>query len=226
MSAKGLTEAQALRIGLAARALPETEPHQLMETLVEVLGLPLTEKRLESVTEQQLREAGNGAFAETSLPAIKQAMDCLRGKGEVDSDAPPEPEGSPDDVMLDSIRVAVSSNTGEEVDGHFGTCSRYLIYQVSPEEVRLVDVRRPGKGVSGVDKNVPRARLLGDCLLLYTMSIGGPAAAQVVKRDVHPVKIPEGGPAREVLARTQATLADHPPPWLAKAMAQPQTATR
>lgn len=48
-------------------------------------------------------------------------------------------------------------------------------------------------------------------------SIGGPAAAKVVRAGVHPVKIPGSSPARETLVRLQAVL-DAPPPWLAKIM--------
>ena len=33
--------------------------------------------------------------------------------------------------MPNSIRIAVASNTGEQLDGHFGSCHRYLIYQLS-----------------------------------------------------------------------------------------------
>ncbi len=49
------------------------------------------------------------------------------------------------------------------------------------------------------------------------VSIGGPAAAKVVRRDIHPVKKPDGGEAKILLAELQAALAA-PPPWLAKAM--------
>jgi hypothetical protein len=31
----------------------------------------------------------------------------------------------------DSIRIACASNRGERLDGHFGSCARFLIYQVS-----------------------------------------------------------------------------------------------
>ena len=48
-------------------------------------------------------------------------------------------------------------------------------------------------------------------------SIGGPAAAKVVRAGVHPVKIAKGGPASETLARLQESLKS-PPPWLARIM--------
>jgi len=53
--------------------------------------------------------------------------------------------------------------------------------------------------------------------VVYVHSIGGPAAAKVVRAGVHPVKVPQAAPARETLAQLQTTL-QAPPPWLAKIM--------
>ncbi|PKO57606.1 MAG: dinitrogenase iron-molybdenum cofactor biosynthesis protein, partial [Betaproteobacteria bacterium HGW-Betaproteobacteria-19] len=55
------------------------------------------------------------------------------------------------------------------------------------------------------------------CHLVYMQSIGGPAAAKVVRAGIHPVKYPVGGAAREVLSQLQGTL-QRPPPWLAKVL--------
>jgi nitrogen fixation protein NifX len=65
------------------------------------------------------------------------------------------------------------------------------------------------------DKNVARAELINDCQIVYVQSVGGPAAAKIVRAGVHPIKFPQTGPAREALARLQGTL-ESPPPWLAK----------
>ena len=55
---------------------------------------------------------------------------------------------------------------------------------------------------------------------MYVQSIGGPAAAKVVRAGVHPVKKPTGGPAREILTELQGRLSS-PPPWLAQIMGVP-----
>ncbi|MDR2092197.1 MAG: dinitrogenase iron-molybdenum cofactor biosynthesis protein, partial [Azoarcus sp.] len=70
------------------------------------------------------------------------------------------------------------------------------------------------------DKNAARAAIIADCQIVYLQSIGGPAAAKVVRAGVHPVKQARGGPARESLARLQDSLAS-PPPWLARVMGVP-----
>ena len=53
--------------------------------------------------------------------------------------------------MPGSIRAAVASDSDEELNAHFGSCRRFLIYQLTPEECRLIDVRpdrrrRRGRG--------------------------------------------------------------------------------
>ncbi len=52
----------------------------------------------------------------------------------------------------------------------------------------------------------------------YFVSVGGPAAAKVIRAGVYIIKEITGGDAREVLARLQAVMSGTPPPWLAKIM--------
>ncbi|HZV53689.1 MAG TPA: NifB/NifX family molybdenum-iron cluster-binding protein [Rhodocyclaceae bacterium] len=119
--------------------------------------------------------------------------------------------------MTGSVRVACASNGGEMLDGHFGSCERFLIYQVSPTEVSLVGERTTEAADEAEDRNVARSQLISDCQVVFIQSIGGPAAAKVVRAGVHPVKVPKAAPTREVLVKLQAALVS-PPPWLAKVM--------
>jgi len=56
--------------------------------------------------------------------------------------------------------------------------------------------------------------------VLYVASIGGPAAAKVIKAEIHPIKDAAGGSARDRMVALQGVLAAKPPPWLAKVMGQ------
>jgi len=221
MNGHAISRDVALRIGLAARALPDIESAQLMQVLVKALGMPLTEEKLSRITVRELQEAADDLFNETPLPAIKEALDFLWGKKhiEVSDEDMPVPQSYNEGELPGSIRVAVASNNGERLDGHFGSCARFLIYQVAPQESRLIAIRStvaaPNKSD---DKNAFRAEQIADCDVLYVVSIGGPAAAKVVKHDIHPVKMPNGGDAAEVIAELRAVLAQNPPPWLAKIM--------
>ncbi len=211
----------ALRIGLAARSLPDIESAELMQVLGKALGMPLTEEKLSRLTVRELQEAADTLFNQTPLPAIKLALDYLWGKIgiEVSDEALPVPQDYQDGDMPGSVRVAVASNNGEKLDGHFGSCTRFLIYQVSSEEARLVEIRSMASAPDkSEDKNAFRAEKIADCDVLYVVSIGGPAAAKVIKQEIHPIKFPNGGDARVAVAELRKTLERNPPPWLAKIM--------
>jgi nitrogen fixation protein NifX len=218
MPSQALSDDIALRIGLAARALPDTDAARLLRVLDAAVGLPPSAAKLDGLTVKALKSAADGELAEIDSGVLKQALALLKGQGD-DIEPPPEVEPYTDGDMPGSIRVACASNGGELLDGHFGSCRRFLIYQVSADQHRLIDIRDIDDA-GAEDKNAHRAGLIADCQVLYVASIGGPAAAKVVKLDIHPIKFPDGGSARERVAALQAVLADKAPPWLAKVMGQ------
>ncbi len=212
-----LAEEVALRIALAARALPDTDVRELLVGVISLLGEPLTVARLSKLRLGKLKQLEGLADVDEAI--LKQALSYLKGRN-VRYEPEPLPEIQPytHGAMPGSIRVACASNNGDQIDGHFGSCARFLIYQLASDESRLIDIRVPAKAAEDADKNALRAELISDCQVLYTVSIGGPAAAKVVRAGLHPIKMPTGGHASEVLLRLQETLAGSPPPWLAKVM--------
>lgn len=215
----------ALRIALAARALNGLDVRALVGALIAKLQSPLTEAKLGTLTVEDLRQILAGDFAEQGChvgvddDGLKNAIRLLWGQGVENSDFPavdPYIEGE----MPGSLRIAVAANRGENLDGHFGSCERFLVYQVSAENIKLIAVRSTIETDSAEDKNAARSALINDCQIVYVQSIGGPAAAKVVRADIHPIKKPEGGRAREVLIELQGRL-NSPPPWLAQIMGVP-----
>lgn len=215
----------ALRIALAARALSDLNVRELVNALADKLGLPITENKLARLTVEDLREILAGDHADQAchvgIPAdlLKEAVRLFWGQGVSGSDLPTL-ESYSEGEMPGSIRVAFASNHHEDLDGHFGSCERFLVYQVSPTEMRLIDVRSALEADQEEDRNAARAALINDCQIVYIQSIGGPAAAKVIRANVHPVKVPAGGVARDVLAQLQGRLT-MPPPWLAQIMGVP-----
>lgn len=215
----------ALRIALAARALNGLDVKALVGALAERYEFPLTENKLSRITVEELREILAGDFAEqgchvgVSPEALKEAVRLFWGQGVEGSELPPL-EPYTDGDLPGSIRVAVASNKGEQLDGHFGSCEYFLIYQVSPTAMKLIGVRSTLEADQAEDKNASRSALINDCQIAYVQSIGGPAAAKVVRAGVHPVKMPNGGPARVAIAQLQGRLLA-PPPWLAQIMGVP-----
>lgn len=214
-----LSDAIALRIALAARALPNTDTARLLKVLDDAVGLPLAQKKLAALKVKDLKNALDGEFADIDSGTLEEAVAILKGEAEADLEPAPAVDTYSDGDMPGSVRVACASNKGEMLDGHFGSARRFLIYQVSPGELRLVDVR-DADDTGAEDRNAHRAQLIRDCQVLFVASIGGPAAAKVVKADVHPIKYPNGGSARERVEALQEALGNKAPPWLAKAMGQ------
>lgn len=212
----------ALRIALAARALNGLDVKAFVGALIEKLDTPLTETKLGKMTVEDLRAILAGDFAEQGChlgvdgDQLKEAVRVLWGQGLENGDFPAV-EAYTDGELPGSIRVAIAANRGENLDGHFGSCERFLIYQVGPQAIRLIAVRSTADADCAEDKNAARSALINDCQIVYIQSIGGPAAAKVVRAGVHPVKKPGGGAAREVLGELQSRLAS-PPPWLAQIM--------
>lgn len=224
MNAELMTREVALRIGLAARILPGVDAGRLIGVLNDKLGSPLNEKMLSKITVTDLKTGlasldgeEDGEDATIGMEYLKLAVRYLWGEEGVEPDLPKIQDFQEGD-MAGSIRVAIASNSSDQLDGHFGSCPRFLVYQVSSEEIRLVDIRSTIGADQSDDKNAFRAGLVKDCHVMYVQSIGGPAAAKVVKAGIYPMKLPEGGKATEVLTRLQSVMAGTPPPWLAKVM--------
>ncbi len=115
------------------------------------------------------------------------------------------------------FKIAIATNNSTQVDGHFGSCETFAIYQFDAEHAELLETRSASQE-GGVEKNAVRAAQLADCQLLYVASIGGPAAAKVIKTGIYPLKDPNQSPIDEVLSKLQAVLKGTPPPWMAKLM--------
>jgi nitrogen fixation protein NifX len=217
MTTTVITKAAALRIAQAARVLADVNAGAFAAKLGDSLGLPITEEKLAKVTVADIKLILSGEETvdpDVDSASIKLAVRHLWGQSD-DAEKLPQQAAYKEGDMPGSLRVAVASNTEENLDGHFGSCPRFLIYQVGRDDIRLIDIRSTSLADDADDKNVARANLIKDCQIVYVQSIGGPAAAKAVRANIHPVKAPEGGKANIALQRLQAVL-DAPPPWLAK----------
>jgi nitrogen fixation protein NifX len=210
-----LSRELALRIGLAARALPDTDAKRLLSVLTDCIGLPVTEQKIIGISLNALKSAKAGDFSDVDDPLLTHALSILQSGLKV-----PERQTYTDGDMPGSIRIACASDNGINVDGHFGSCSQFMIYQVSADEARLIDIRNTDipDGLEVDDKSVFRAELIQDCQVLYIASVGGPAAAKIVKLGIHPMKLSGIETVADIIDQLQTVIAGTPPPWLAKVM--------
>jgi nitrogen fixation protein NifX len=117
------------------------------------------------------------------------------------------------------MKVAFTSSTGEIIDQHFGQCQNFHIWEIGPEAASQAAVIN-GISTEGdeEDRISARAAALADCAIVYTMQIGGPAAAKLVAKKIHPMKTNTEVPVAEIVGKLQEVLRGNPPPWLRKAM--------
>ena len=112
------------------------------------------------------------------------------------------------------MRVAFTSTSGTTIDQHFGHAGHFFIWEIGPEAA--APVGRVEALVAGdeEDRTAARASAIAGCAIVYTLQIGGPAAAKLVARRIHPMKTHTEVPVAEAVARLQEVLRGKPPPWL------------
>lgn len=117
------------------------------------------------------------------------------------------------------MKIAFASSDGSSVDRHFGLAEAFCIWEVDAQRAQYIcNVDSPSGGEDQEDKVVARADALDGCTLVYSLQIGGPAAAKLVARHIHPMKTTNPVSITELVEKLQAVLQGRPPPWLCKAM--------
>ncbi len=120
-----------------------------------------------------------------------------------------------------AMKVAFASTDKVHINEHFGQAEAFYIWDVGPDEASfagVVQVRDEAVAGHSDDKIEARCAGLADCALVYVAEIGGPAAARLVQKKIHPIKSKEQEPIAVVVKKLQEVLRDNPPPWLRKAM--------
>jgi len=127
------------------------------------------------------------------------------------------------------MRVAVATQDRVTADGHFASARVFMFFNVTRDSVELVDdvsfdVVTDEEGSrsgpeGGEDRLGAKLDAIRGSALMFITAIGGPAAARVVRNNVHPIKLTAPEPIDQVLARIQTMLRGNPPPWLRKIVA-------
>ncbi|PWC12779.1 nitrogen fixation protein NifY [Brenneria roseae subsp. americana] len=197
------------RLFALAQLLPEITPATLIKWLETTCNEALTLERLSSLSLDELSRHAPLGHAALSVARWQQIMDCLNGN------LPPHLTEQSERCHGQQLRVAFASSNGLTVNGHFGQCRLFFIYAWDRQGPFLSTLRRY-QPKEEEDGNEGRLQLLTDCHLLFCESIGGPAAAKVIRRNIHPIKVPVDTTIDEQLQALQNMIAEHMPPWLAK----------
>ena len=206
----------AIRIAMAAKSLPEIDIKSLLGLLVQHLGEPLSEQKLMDLSPKSFRIMIASLDETVPRKDVTQALAVLTNKDLEAVDAPEVVDAKP--LLEPKLRVAVTSNQGEQLNGHYGSCLRVLIYEVNAKKHQLVDVRTVDSTLKGEARTDYMLSLIQECQILFTLSIGGPAAAKVTRADIHPVKKLAAVPTEDVLTELSRVIGSNPPPWMKKAL--------
>jgi nitrogen fixation protein NifX len=121
------------------------------------------------------------------------------------------------------MKIAFTTKTGALIDLHFGQAEAFHVWEVGPDEAHYLEtVNVASHGTDEEDKIEARTSLIADCAVVYTMQIGGPAAAKLIAKRIHPMKTNVEVGVQESIERIQEVLRGNPPPWLRKAMHKSQ----
>jgi len=117
------------------------------------------------------------------------------------------------------MKIAFTTTNGSMIDQHFGQCESFQIWEIGPDQASFLEsVKTEAHGSDEEDRIAARAKILSDCAIVYTMQIGGPAAAKLVALKIHPMKTNTEVSLPETVTKLQEVLRGNPPPWLRKAM--------
>jgi nitrogen fixation protein NifX len=117
------------------------------------------------------------------------------------------------------MKVAFASTDKVHVDEHFGKAKEFYLWEIGPEKAEFTGVLQVDEGDGDADDRIEaRSSALADCALVYVGQIGGPAAARLVAKKIHPLKSKEAEPIADLVEKLREVLQGNPPPWLRKAM--------
>jgi len=199
------------RLIALAQEVPELPQTSLFDWLADVLDGPLTSAQLAKLSLEVLQRKLPAELASLSAERWQTLLQILQGALPAHLDPKPQP------TAPGSLKAAFASSDGLSVNGHFGNCTLFFIYQLDGQSQTLVDIRRYHQQES-MEANEARASLLDGCHLLFCEAIGGPAAARVIRHGIHPIKVKQDRNIQSQLSQLNLLMSGTLPPWLAKVL--------
>jgi len=117
------------------------------------------------------------------------------------------------------MKVAFASTDKIHIDQHFGRAEVFYVWDITADSAEFSGIIQvKSEGNDEADRIESRCSGLEECALVYVAEIGGPAAARLVQKKIHPLKSKDQAPIQETVEKLQEVLRGTPPPWLRKAM--------
>ena len=133
------------------------------------------------------------------------------------------------DIKKGSLRIAFASSDGKTINEHFGWADTFMIYDVSEKEfhkvgrVKFLQEKEPIP-CQPEDRHFSKINELNSCHIIYSQSIGGPAAARLTQNKIHPIVV-RRNPTIERTLNELKTILKGPvlPPWIRRLIEQQES---
>lgn len=122
-------------------------------------------------------------------------------------------------TLENAMKVAFASKDMETINAHFGGAKEFVIYDLSKDGFSLSGViKTDTSNLNGDDKTDFKVKALNGINIMYCESIGGTAAAKVIRGGINPMKVQEPRKIEDVLKELVTMINGNPPPWVKKIM--------
>ena len=122
-------------------------------------------------------------------------------------------------AMENAMKVAFATKDMQTINAHFGGAKEFVVYKVSKDGFELSEVVKTDTDtMEGDDKTDFKVKALAGINIMYCESIGGTAAAKVIRGGINPMKVQEPREIKEVLEELVEMINGNPPPWVKKIM--------
>ena len=123
---------------------------------------------------------------------------------------------------MGALRIAFCTQDLRRVDAHFGSAPSIIIYEVGQDDFRFLEAAQfddvsaqDGTHIEdGSDRIGAKIEAVAGCAMLFSLAIGGVAAARMVNAQVYPLKLPAPEAIADVIGRVQTMMKGTPPPWM------------
>lgn len=118
-----------------------------------------------------------------------------------------------------AMKVAFATKDMENINAHFGGAKEFVVYDVAKDGFTLSGVVKTDTStMTGDDKTEFKVKALEGINIMYCESIGGTAAAKVIRAGINPMKVQEPRKIEDVLNELVKMINGNPPPWIRRIM--------
>ncbi len=197
------------RLFALVQMIPELPAQNVINWLSDDGAHPPDIAGLEGLSISRLESTWPGDPDSMTFDRWQQVLACLHGE------LPEHLSVIHSSHRAPQLQVAFASQDGLTINGHFGQCRLFFLYGFDDNGYWLSGLRRFAD-VPGEESNETRVRLVEDCQLLFCEAIGGPAAARLIRYNIHPMKVSVGTTIDEQCQAVSQMLSGSLPPWLAR----------